>query len=354
MQEYSLDRIVQFTHEARSSGESVVLTNGCFDILHIGHLRYLQASKALGDHLIVAVNSDESVRSLKGSSRPINHQFDRASLISAFRCVDAVFIFPGPRLDKEILKLQPNLYTKAGDYTLETLDPSERNALFKVGADIRFLPFYHGYSSSSTISHLQSSKTTTSTESQVDLLSFPQTLDVAKVVIEQCHALAPTVEQIGRLLISCLQSGGKLLTCGNGGSAADALHMAEELVGRYSKDRIALPAICLNSDVTVLTCIANDYGFDAVYSRQIQGLARRGDMMICFTTSGNSQNIIKAIEQANKMGLITILVTGKDGGRAKGLCELEVIVPSNVTARIQEIHTLLLHQWLEFVDAQYA
>ena len=141
--------------EARSKGQKVVLTNGCFDLLHRGHLDYLEKSASLGDILIVAVNSDASVRSLKGEGRPLNSAEDRAHALTCLRFVDAAFIFPGLRLSEEILQIQPDIYTKAGDYTPATLDPSERAALDNVGASIHIQPFTAGHSTTSLIKQME-------------------------------------------------------------------------------------------------------------------------------------------------------------------------------------------------------
>ena len=181
--------------------------------------------------------------------------------------------------------------------------------------------------------------------------SFEISLTELREVLDACRALAPAVETTGRAIITSIQSGGKLLTCGNGGSAADALHLAEELVGRYSIERRALPGLCLNADPTAITCICNDYGYEQVFARGVQALARPGDVLVCFTTSGNSANVIAAFHAAANIGVTTILLAGRNGGLARGLCQHEIIVPSNNTARIQEVHTLVLHQWLEAIDA---
>ena len=143
--------VQRWRDEARTAGFRVVLTNGVFDLLHRGHVDYLQRSAALGDRLLVAVNSDDSVRALKGPRRPINGELDRAYVLAGLRCVTATFIFPGPRLAAEILALRPDVYTKAGDYTLETLDASERAALHTVGSAIHFIPFMKGYSTTAAI-----------------------------------------------------------------------------------------------------------------------------------------------------------------------------------------------------------
>ncbi len=158
------------------------------------------------------------------------------------------------------------------------------------------------------------------------------------------------MQQGAETLLNVLKRGGKVLTCGNGGSAADALHLAEELVGKFDQPRPSLPAVCLVADPTLLTCIGNDFGFDRVFSRQVEGLGRPGDALVTFTSSGNSQNLINALESARRQGLATIAVLGKGGGRTKGLADVEIIVPSPTTARVQEIHTLILHLWLERID----
>jgi D-sedoheptulose 7-phosphate isomerase len=181
--------------------------------------------------------------------------------------------------------------------------------------------------------------------------TFAETLAELGTVLASTHALAPVVEAAGAAICHSLKTGGKLLTCGNGGSAADALHLAEELVGRYRIERRALPAICLNADPTAITCICNDYGYEKVFSRGVEALGRRGDVLVGFTTSGNSANVLAAFEAARARGVITVLLAGKDGGKARGSCDHEIIVPSANTARIQEVHTVVLHQWLELIDA---
>jgi D-sedoheptulose 7-phosphate isomerase len=181
--------------------------------------------------------------------------------------------------------------------------------------------------------------------------SFAENIEELRSVLADSISLSHAVEVAGAAILNSLKNGGTLLTCGNGGSAADALHLAEELVGRYSRERRALPAICLNADVTAITCIANDYGYNQVFSRGVDALGRSGDILVGFTTSGNSENVLAAVVAAKKKGVVTLLVSGKDGGKARGLCDHQIVVPSQNTARIQEVHTLILHQWLERIDA---
>lgn len=166
-------------------------------------------------------------------------------------------------------------------------------------------------------------------------------------VIEQ---LTGDIEQACEMIISAIQSGNKVLTAGNGGSAADAQHIAAELSGRFVKHRKALPGIALTTDTSALTAIANDYGYDHVFSRQVEALAQPGDLFIGISTSGNSQGILNAFETATKFGCKTLGLSGRDGGKMNGICDLNIIVPSDVTARIQEMHILIGHILCKAVD----
>ena len=183
---------------------------------------------------------------------------------------------------------------------------------------------------------------TTSTTSLRDLIR----------VLQDFEPMIPRVEETGRVIANAFREDRKLLTCGNGGSAADALHLSEELVGRFEGDRPSLPSVCLSADPTLLTCIGNDYGYEALFSRQVEGLGRKGDVLVLFSSSGNSMNLVRAIEAAKEKGVITIAVLGKDGGKCSGLCDNEIIVPSQVTARVQEVHTLILHLWMTIIEGE--
>ena len=144
------------------------------------------------------------------------------------------------------------------------------------------------------------------------------------------------------------------MTCGNGGSAAEAMHLAEELTGKYSKPRRALPGICLCSDASAMTCIANDWDFTYVFSRQIEALARRGDVLIMFTTSGNSVNCLRAAKAMKKAGGKVVGILGKGGGKVLRMCDVALVVESDETNHIQEAHQVIMHLILEAIDAQYA
>jgi len=147
----SLDDAVESRSRLRAEGKTLTLTNGCFDLLHAGHVHFLTEAAEQGDALWVLINSDASVRALKGPSRPVQTEAHRAYVLAALACVGAVLVFPDPRLDREIREIQPDLYVKAGDYTSATLDPGEKAALEDVGAEIRFLPFWEGFSTTGLI-----------------------------------------------------------------------------------------------------------------------------------------------------------------------------------------------------------
>ncbi|MCE1228236.1 MAG: D-sedoheptulose 7-phosphate isomerase [Firmicutes bacterium] len=154
----------------------------------------------------------------------------------------------------------------------------------------------------------------------------------------------------GRDMAERLRRGCRILVCGNGGSAADAQHFAAELSGRYVKERRALAGIALTTDTSALTAIGNDYGFDKVFSRQVEALGRPGDLLVGISTSGNSPNVLLAIDAAKNLGLKTLGLLGRDGGKLKALCDEALVVPSPVTARIQEVHQMIYHFWCEVID----
>ena len=156
------------------------------------------------------------------------------------------------------------------------------------------------------------------------------------------------------LIEQCLRAGNKLLVCGNGGSASDAAHFATEFVVRFVKDRPAYPAICLTGDGGLLTAAGNDYGFDEIFARQVAAFGLPGDVLICLTTSGNSRNVKRALEEAKARKLKTIAFLGRDGGSTIGLADVDLLVASDSTARIQEAHKLLLHVLCETIESRLA
>ena len=160
----------------------------------------------------------------------------------------------------------------------------------------------------------------------------------------------PVIQQSGQLICDALTSGKKVLLCGNGGSAADAQHIAAELVGCYEKQRRSWPAIALTTDTSALTAVSNDLGYEEVFARQVIGLAQAGDVLVAISTSGKSKNVLRAVEAAKEVGCKTIGLTGATGEPLRSFCDVAVAVPSNRTSRIQEVHITVGHLWCEMVD----
>jgi D-sedoheptulose 7-phosphate isomerase len=173
-----------------------------------------------------------------------------------------------------------------------------------------------------------------------------------KTIEDTIEKLVPDVEKASKMAIETLKNGGKILLCGNGGSAADAQHIAAELTGRYKTERRGLPGIALTTDTSALTAIGNDYGYDRVFDRQVEALAGKDDLLIGISTSGNSQNVINAFKVAREIGCKTIGFSGRDGGKFNDVCNLNIIVPSDDTPRIQEMHILIGHTICQLIDEE--
>jgi D-sedoheptulose 7-phosphate isomerase len=182
------------------------------------------------------------------------------------------------------------------------------------------------------------------------LPQFRDAIAAAAETVRSLVSLEARMVDAADLIEKCLRAGNKLLLCGNGGSAADAAHFATEFVVRFAKDRRAYPAICLASDGGLLTAAGNDYGFDEIFARQVAAFGVRGDVMICLTTSGKSKNVVRALEEAKARELKTIAFLGRDGGSTIGMADVDLLVSSNSTARIQEAHQLLLHVLCEIIE----
>jgi D-sedoheptulose 7-phosphate isomerase len=177
-------------------------------------------------------------------------------------------------------------------------------------------------------------------------------LDEHNDLFSRLHEIAAEVIRAAELIVATLRTGNKILICGNGGSASDAQHFAAEIVGRFEKERRALSAISLTTDTSILTALGNDYGYDTVFSRQVEGIAVSGDVLIGISTSGNSRNVILAVESAKNRGVKSIGLLGRDGGTLAPCVDIPLIVPHSVTARIQEAHIFILHFWCALIERE--
>jgi D-sedoheptulose 7-phosphate isomerase len=182
--------------------------------------------------------------------------------------------------------------------------------------------------------------------------SYSDFLDEHNALFGRLHQIMSQVAGAAELLVETLRSGRKLLICGNGGSASDAQHFAAEVIGRFERERRALAAIALATDTSILTALANDYGYDTVFSRQVEGLAIAGDVLVAISTSGNSKNLILAVEAARAMGVKSIGLLGRGGGKLAPMVDMPVVVPHSVTARMQEAHIFIIHFWCFFVESK--
>ena len=178
---------------------------------------------------------------------------------------------------------------------------------------------------------------------------FKEHLEVVGLISE-LHS--GQISEAATKIAQSLSNGGILFWCGNGGSAADSQHLAAELVGRFKKDRKALRSIALTTDTSVLTCVANDYSYEDIFSRQLEALTKEGDMLVAISTSGNSENVLRALRAGKELGFKTIALLGKDGGQAKALADLAIVIPSDATARIQEAHILIGHILCDLIEQE--
>lgn len=177
-----------------------------------------------------------------------------------------------------------------------------------------------------------------------------QYLSEHTAAVRATEALLPNIQRLGQLLCERFAAGNKLLTFGNGGSAADAQHLAEELIGRFLRERRPLPAVALNSDGTALTCIANDYGFADIFARQVTALAKPGDVVLGISTSGNSENVLRAFRAAKANGATTVALLGRGGGKALREVDHPLVIPSQTTSIVQEMHIVVIHMLCEIAD----
>lgn len=334
--------------------EKIVFTNGCFDIIHPGHVELLKQARGFGTKLIVAINSDLSVRRIKGSPRPFFTQLDRAGILESLRWVDEVRIFDESTPENLIREIKPDVLVKGGDWQINEIVGG--NFVQSYGGKVFTIPLKKGYSSSALVEKIKGSlveneKTVGLNEDSASLAEKSLSAHIATIE-KLLGSEINNIERCAEFIFEVFKNGKKLLLCGNGGSAADAQHIAAEFVGRYETERKALPAIALTTDTSTLTALANDYDFERIFSRQVEALAQEGDLLIAISTSGSSPNVNSAVITARQAGCKTLGLTGANGKKLASLCDESILVPSERTARIQESHILIAHLWCEMIDAK--
>lgn len=329
----------------------IVFTNGCFDVLHKGHVQLLQKARALGSKLIVGINSDESVQSIKGPGRPIFRAEDRAEVLMALNCVDEVRVFDELTPQKLIEEVEPDVLVKGGDWKESEIVGAE--FVRRRGGKVVTIPLVNGYSTSDILARIDPKISLTEPIRNGDdvIGSLAEHADVMRRLNDFSVS---SIHNCAEILIRTLKEGNKILICGNGGSAADAQHIAAELVGRYEDERRALPAIALTTDTSALTALANDYDFKSIFARQVEALAREGDCLIAISTSGESENVIAAAMAARDRRCRIVGMTGEKGRKLASLSDACLLVPSSRTARIQEAHIAVAHIWCALIEREFA
>jgi D-sedoheptulose 7-phosphate isomerase len=311
---------------------------------------FLERARALGSKLIVGINSDASVRAIKGSDRPIQGQEERRAVLAGLRSVDEVVIFEEPTPEELIKHIKPDVLVKGGDWAVDKIIGAD--FVTTNGGEVHSLPLKDGYSSSGMIEKIRGDGAKIKRTANNIISS---SLDEHQAVISTLlSGNQDAIVRCGELIIDTFAKGGKVLLAGNGGSAADAQHIAAEFVGRYETERTALPAIALTTDTSALTALANDYDFERIFARQVDALASSGDCLIAISTSGTSANILSAVMAARAKGCRVVGMTGANGKKLAGLSDACILVPSERTSRIQEAHITIAHIWCEMVDRAIA
>lgn len=330
----------------RREGKIVVFTVGRFELLHPGHLALLQQARASGDVLVVGVNGDDEVRASKGTGRPAVPASDRAAVLAALECVDAVIVVDTGWAANLIDALKPLIVVSAGSSLAEQgINPED---VQRAGGRVVSVPLVPGYSTSALITRLASPS---SAVVEARLSGLADSIRVKQRLLVEC---GEAIVETGTLFTKVLLAGHRVLLFGNGGSAAEAQHIAAELVGRFQHERRPLPAIALTTDTSALTALGNDYGFENVFARQVRALADPGDAVIALSTSGASPNVLAGVAAARDRGCVILGITGWRGIRLAELCDRVVIIPSDVTSRIQEASLTIGHLWCEMVDRALA
>jgi D-sedoheptulose 7-phosphate isomerase len=352
----ALEELLSHIEGRRREGARIVTANGCFDLLHAGHVQHLEEARSLGDLLLVALNNDRSVRSVKGPGRPIVPERERAAVLTAMRAVHAVVVFDQSTPAEVLSKIRPDLHCKGGDHANAVLPEAE--AVRAAGGEIRILPRYLDNSTT----RLAADATRLTLEAQLaraspatEPVDLVETLLTGASVASGATArdLSSKIVEAAALVAERLAAGRKLLFCGNGGCAAHAQHAAAEFVGRFSTDA-ALPAIALSADATAVTAISNDYGFEQVFARQIEALGERGDVLIPLSVSGRSPNVLMAADRASALGLSVIGIGGRRGSELARRCDISLVLPAEESAILQSLQLLVLHAITAIAEAKLA
>jgi rfaE bifunctional protein nucleotidyltransferase chain/domain len=349
----SLTWLCQELSRGRDTGLRVVTTNGCFDWLHPGHVEFLSLARAQGDCLVVLLNSDASVREVKGPDRPLIGQDDRAAVLLGLRAVDYVVLMNDLLPNRLLDEIRPNVHCKGGDYTPERMP--EMPIVEARGGEVRILPLVTGYSTSELIERMVSQMQTAGDTSIVLHGNQPQEviralLAGSNVLRQTAYLLRDRLVQIADWMCHAIRSGNKILVCGNSGSVVDAEYFAAQLINRYPVERPGWPAIALTVDPSSPTSSSDDDRYERVFARQVEALGRPGDLLLAISTNGCTRNVALAIDTAAQHGLRAILLTGSqqlsEGVRADSVLP----VPSEDSSLVRQAHIAILHILYELIE----
>lgn len=340
--------------ENRQVNPIVVFTNGCFDLLHPGHIDLLERARSLGDWLVVGLNSDSSVRAIRGPGKPIVPQEDRAAVLRALRCVDQVIIFGEPTPERLIAELQPGVLVKGGDWPVEHIVGAD--IVKRRGGRVVSLPIKPGYSTTLIIDRILASRSESPADQQVirpsdQLGGISESINVKQRLLSEQTDL---IRSAGNILIGVLGAGGRVFLMGSDTSSADAQYIAAQMQRDCKDEQRAWPVIALSADSAVSATLGNGYGFDHVFSRQIVDLAKSSDCVVALSTSGNSTNVLSGVIAARQVGCKVIGLTGADGKQLASICDVAVLVTSRHPAHIHEAHITIGLIWAEMVDNHFS
>ena len=349
----SLEQAVEISSKLRKEGRKIVTTNGAFDILHIGHERYLKEAKKLGDVLMVGVNSDRSPHFKSKSGRPVVPGDERAEMLDSLKPVDYVFLFDDETPNRWVELIKPDFHIKASDASYGIEQCVERFAVEKAGGKVVLIPKTHGKSTTNIIEKVLEAYRTPTEQRKFKAGDMTDNLDDIIDVLNRTKKIhSETIKEIANSIVSCYRHGGKVILFGNGGSFSDALHFAGELEGAYkNRSRPALAAL-VPANPSALTALANDFGYDFVFRKFVEANAKPGDVVVGLSTSGNSPNVVKGLQEARRMGAKTVAFTGESGGKMKSEVDILLNVPSASTGYIQIAHSASYHIICDIVESE--
>lgn len=330
--------------------ETVVFTNGCFDILHPGHLDLLEKAKKLGTKLIVGINSDDSVRAIKGSPRPFVSQNDRAEMLLGLRSVDEVMIFDEPTPQQIIEKIKPDVLIKGGDWAVDQIIGAD--FVVKNGGRVFSIPLKEGYSTTAIVEKVSSKFEVQSSKAKASSVEngLVEHLEIFRNLLDNDIS---AIEKCGNIIVESIKRGDKIMLCTDDESAGDAHHLAAELNKQCERNRQRTQAIALTADAYASNAIGSNYDLGGNFARQVEAQASEGDVLVGISTSGNSPSVISAVMHGRAKKCLTIGLTGAKGKKLASLCDASILVPSDRISRIREAHIIIGRLWCEMVAAEF-